>query len=65
MKTPKAPKAPPPPEAPPPPPTIDEAAQKSEESDRLRRRKGRLATIFAGKVKQAPTQVAQKTLTGE
>lgn len=64
MKTPKAPKMPAPPPLPPPPPTIDEAARASEDADKLRRRKGRLATIFAGQgTRVAP--VATKTLTGQ
>lgn len=64
MKAPKIPKSPTPPPAPPPPPTIDEAARQSEESDKLRRRKGRLATIFAGQ-RGGATPVAQKSLTGQ
>lgn len=61
------PKAPAPPPAPPPPPTIDAAAMASEEADKLRRRKGRLATIFAGKrgADLAPVQTQQATLTGQ
>lgn len=68
MKTPKIPKQPTPPAAPPPPPTVDEAARNSEEADKLRRRKGRLATIFAGRSESAgaaPQQVATKSLTGQ
>lgn len=64
MKTPKIPKAPAPPPAPPPPPTIDEAARESEEADKLRRRKGRLASVFAGRQGGA-APVSQKSLTGE
>lgn len=64
MKTPKVPKQPTPPPAPPPPPTIDEAARDSEEADKLRRRKGRLATIFAG-MKGGGAPVSQKSLTGQ
>lgn len=64
MNTPKPVKPPTPPPAPPPPPTIDEAARNSEEADRLRRRKGRLATIFAGQ-RGGAAPVAQKSLTGQ
>jgi hypothetical protein len=64
MKAPKQPKAPTPPPAPPPPPTIDEAVSRSEESDKLRRRRGRLATIFAGQ-RGGAAPVQQKTLTGQ
>jgi hypothetical protein len=69
MSSPKVPKATPPPPPPPPPPTIDEAARASEEADKLRRRKGRLATIFAGKRGGAgsvgPHQLIGKSLTGQ
>lgn len=66
MKSPKIPKQPAPPAAPPPPPTVDQAAQNSEEADKLRRRKGRLATIFAGRQAQSgPAPAATKTLTGQ
>lgn len=65
MKTPKAPKQPTPPPAAPPPPTVDEAARNAEEADRMRRRKGRLATIFAGALKKTGTEVSQKSLTGQ
>lgn len=65
MNTPKPVKPPTPPPAPPPPPTIDEAARNSEEADRLRRRKGRLATIFAGQRGGGAAPVAQKSLTGQ
>lgn len=54
-------------EAPPPPPTVDEAVRSSEEADKLRRRRGRLATVFAGRMQgggMAP-QVATKQLTGQ
>lgn len=58
------------PAAPPPPPTIDEAARASEEADKLRRRRGRLATVFAGQRGQGPLALAraaisQKQLTGQ
>lgn len=36
------------PEAPPPAPTIDDAAQQRDSVDRLRKRRGVLANIFAG-----------------
>lgn len=68
MKAPKMPKAPTPPAPPPPPPTIDEAARNSEEADKLRRRRGRLATIFAGRRGMAgggTATVSNKTLTGQ
>lgn len=65
MKTPKVPKAPTPPPAPPPPPTTDDAARESEESDRLRRRKGRMATIFAGQRGGGATPVSTNALTGQ
>lgn len=64
MKTPKIPKSPAPPPAPPPPPTVDQAARDSEEADKLRRRKGRLATIFAG-MQGGATPTSQKSLTGQ
>lgn len=65
MKSPKIPKQPTPPPPPPPPPTIDEAARSSEEADRLRRRKGRLATIFAGQKGGGAAPVSTSTLTGQ
>ena len=68
MKAPKIPKAPAPPAAPPPPPTIDAAARAAEDADKLRRRKGRLATIFAGvrqRVNGASVETVKKTLTGQ
>lgn len=64
MHTPKPPPAPKPAAPPPPPPTIDEAAQASEEADKLRRRKGRLATIFAAN-RGGAAPVARNTLTGQ
>jgi hypothetical protein len=54
-------------EAPPPPPTVDEAVRSSEEADKLRRRRGRLATVYAGRMAgggMAPA-VAAKQLTGQ
>lgn len=67
MKSPKIPKSPTPPPAPPPPPTIDQAARDSEEADKLRRRKGRLATVFAGRRADqgGATPTATKALTGQ
>ena len=65
MKAPKIPKAPAPPAPPPPPPTIDEAARASEEADKLRRRKGRLATLFAGATGGGTKPLIGKTLTGQ
>ena len=62
MKTPKVPKQQTPQPAPP-PPTIDEAQRNADEADKLRRRKGRLATVFAGQ-RGGATAVATKTLTG-
>lgn len=48
-----------------PAPTIDEAADSAEESDRLRRRKGRSAYVFGGNSGALSTgQVGTKTLTG-
>lgn len=64
MKAPKVPAQPAPPPPPPPPPTIDEAAMRSEEADKLRRRRGRLASIFAGNA-GGPTPTATKSLTGQ
>lgn len=64
MKSPKVPKQPTPAPPPPPPPTVDEAARSSEEADKLRRRRGRLASIFAGRQGGA-APVAQKSLTGQ
>lgn len=66
MKTPKIPKQQTPAPAPP-PPTIDQAQVNADQADRLRRRRGRLATIFAGKRTgggAAPT-AAPSTLTGQ
>jgi len=60
---PKAPK-PQPVVLPDPPPTIDQASQAAEDSNRLRRRKGRNAYIFGG-AQPGPTPVGQKTLTGQ
>jgi hypothetical protein len=54
-------------EAAPPPPTVDDAVRSSEEADKLRRRRGRLASIFAGRTPgggMAPN-VATKQLTGQ
>lgn len=44
-------------------PTIDTAAKNIQESDRIRRRKGVLATVFGGASATAPT-TASKTLLG-
>lgn len=54
-------------EAPPPPPTVDEAVRSSEEADKLRRRRGRLASIYAGRMQGggAAPMVATKQLTGQ
>lgn len=65
MNTPKPVKPPTPPPAPPPPPTTDDAARNSDEADKLRRRRGRLATIFAGQRGGGTATVAQKSLTGQ
>lgn len=54
-------------EAAPPPPTVDDAVRSSEEADKLRRRRGRLASIYAGRMQgggMAPN-VATKQLTGQ
>lgn len=59
LKTPNTP-------APPPAPTIDDAAQNRDGLDRIRKRKGVLANIFAG-AQQGSTQspaVGVKTLGG-
>jgi hypothetical protein len=46
------------------PPTIDQASKAAEDSDRLRRRKGRKDYIFGGAT-NAPVSVGQKTLLGQ
>ncbi|MBP6748417.1 MAG: hypothetical protein KA144_02155 [Xanthomonadaceae bacterium] len=65
MRTPKIP-AQRTPEPAPPPPTIDQAQVNADQADRLRRRRGRLATIFAGKSGggSAPT-AGTNTMTGQ
>lgn len=67
MKSPKIPAQPTPPPPPAPPPTIDEAARSADEADKLRRRKGRLATVFAGRQPDGggQVQVGTKSLTGQ
>lgn len=50
------------PKAPPPPPTIDEAAMRLQGDDRLRRRRGALANIYAGNA--ARPAVGKPTLGG-
>lgn len=45
------------------PPTVDEAARTRQSTDRLRRRKGVLANIFAGGTAAAPS-VGKSTLGG-
>lgn len=47
-----------------PPPTIDQASKAAEDSDRLRRRKGRSSYIFGGKNPSAPVSIGTKTLLG-
>lgn len=47
-----------------PPPTIDQASQAAEESNRLRRRKGRNKYLFGG-MEPGPTPVGSKVLTGQ
>jgi hypothetical protein len=54
---PKAPQTPPPPE-PVPVPTVDEAAQSSEASDKVRRRKGMAATVLTQGAELAPAQTS-------
>lgn len=49
----------------PPVPTIDEAARERDVNDAMRKRKGRLAAIYAGKTASASSGAATKTLTGE
>lgn len=60
-------KAPPMPKLPDPPlvPTVDEAAKAVEESDRLKKRKGRAATILTGKKGAATPKGATAELLGE
>lgn len=54
------------PVAPPPVPTIDDASKARDDSDALRKRRGRAASILAGKSSMATNMVASaaKTLTG-
>lgn len=60
----KAPKMPVP-VVPPPAPSIDEASASRDAGDRASRRKGKAATIFAGRSAGAPSAAsATKTLTG-
>jgi hypothetical protein len=49
---------------PPSPPTVDEAARSRDLADVGRRRRGRLANIFAGKSDKDSTTGAAKILTG-
>lgn len=60
------PKMPPPPAPPPPVPTIDDASKARDDSDALRKRRGRAASILAGKIAESTSkyQSAAKTLTG-
>lgn len=60
------PKAPPTPAPVAPAPTVDDAIVNRDRNDAMRRRKGRAATIFAGKRKSDKVVgAATKTLTGE
>lgn len=63
FKMPKAPKQQPMPTETP-TPTVDQAAQRAEEANRLRRRKGRQQFMVSRQGGVAPT-VATKTLTGQ
>lgn len=53
------------PEAPSKPPTIDDAAKRQAEQDRLRRRRGRAASILTGPQGAGTPSTATKTLLGE
>lgn len=64
MKSPKAPPPPVPPPPPAPPPQVDEAREQAGERDRIRKRRGRAATLLAGEGGDSP-QTATKHLTGE
>lgn len=59
------PELPPEPGAPPPAPTIDDAQIAASRSDRLRRRRGMLANIYAGSSASSTPSVAVKTLLGQ
>ena len=64
MKTPRMPKQQPVAPAPP-PPTIDEAAQNTEAADRARRRRGRLANVFASRMGGGGYTASSPTLGGQ
>lgn len=55
-----------PPVPPPPVPTIDDASKARDDSDALRKRRGRAASILAGKTSESTSkyQSGAKTLTG-
>jgi hypothetical protein len=61
VHTPKAPTISPPTPAPP-PPTIDEAAQKQQQTDIIRQRRGAMSNILAGTNPQAPQTGIAKLL---
>lgn len=66
ISSPKTPKIPDPPAAAAPPAVTDAAQTASNEADRLRRRRGTAATVFAGDSAAVPTaSVATKTLLGQ
>jgi Mrp family chromosome partitioning ATPase len=50
------------PKPPPPPPTIDEAARTIQQTDRLRRRRGVMANVYAAN--SAPPATGKTTLGG-
>ncbi len=54
MSTPKSPRQPTPPPPAPPPPTIDTARENVDARDRVRKRKGRAATLVAGEGAYSP-----------
>lgn len=64
---PKAPKPPAPPAPPPPTPTVDDAYMSSEAEDKLRRRRGRAATVLSETTQgelATPATTAATTLLG-
>lgn len=61
----RRPKTPTPEPAPPPPPTINEATASAENADKLKRRRGRLATLYAGRSPALSPPAAGKTMTGQ
>lgn len=53
------------PPAPPKPPTVDTARQQVQEADRIQRRRGVLANIFAGSTATGTSTVGKTTLGGQ